>query len=894
MLSEALSIKSRLKRFFLTLLVSFGLIALGLFYTLSGVRANIDRIVEERLQQVVNNSHDSRDFGLLNSRLKVFSKTFYGDDAFLEMEGQALQNRFRVLQSRIEDVRTASLLLQLERAFDEYLRHCRWANTLLNWRTDQDDDINDLLVLIQEVIAEKTIEVALQGGDVHYLEQLILLISGYRETLLEIAKHNAEENKAKLLTGKVADLPPENQELVQLRLRMQTLTASEPPINKLGHHLLSRVQYYQYLMRLYQLEMIQLGEQGRLLDNLAGQILTAMDESDKQAAAAAISARQGIRSNIHLLLTLALSFLTLLAVAFWLSHRRLFKQHIQAPMELVSERLKAFQQGDHSSPMRLGRSDEWSEIESIFNRMLSDLRNSVSALRDSEQRYREIFTNSLEAIFRISISGEVLEVNPAAVKVFGYTSREEALLSISDMASQHYADPADRRAMIRQLYRDQKHHNFECRLLRKNKEPFWASVSNHLVRNEKGEILYIEGALQDISLRKAAQESLSKLQAYLQNIIDSMPSLLIGIDDGLKVTLWNRRVEQESGLAAQKAIGMPLAEAFQLLDPDCYLAKLRDTLATKQPARLLKLAGRRTTEKGQPRYFDMLIYPVLLKEGSGGMIHLDDISERVRLEEMMVRSEKMQSVGSLASGLAHEINNPLAAILQNVQVLTHRLSPELDKNRKVAEELGTSIELIAEYCDLRGCNKMLQAIATAGQRAAKIVENMQSFSRRGDSSFVSGSMADLLERTLELASSDYDMRYHFAFHKIRIVREYEAVPNVYCEPSQIQQVILSLLKNAAQAVSGHSDPPCISLRIFAAGKDQVCLQVEDNGPGMDSETVSKVFDPFYSTREVGSGTGLGLSIAYFIISQNHQGQLSVASEVGKGTCFDLVLKAVTC
>ncbi len=162
-MSEALSIKSRLKRFFLTLLVSFGLIALGLFYTLSGVRSNIDRIVEERLQQVVKNSHDSRDFGLLNSRLKVFSKTFYGDDAFLEMEGRALQNRFRELQGRIDDVRTASLLLQLERAFDEYLRHCRWANTLLNWRTDQDDDINDLLVLIQEVIAEKTIEVALQG-----------------------------------------------------------------------------------------------------------------------------------------------------------------------------------------------------------------------------------------------------------------------------------------------------------------------------------------------------------------------------------------------------------------------------------------------------------------------------------------------------------------------------------------------------------------------------------------------------------------------------------------------------------------------------------------------------------------------------------------------------------
>ena len=221
--------------------------------------------------------------------------------------------------------------------------------------------------------------------------------------------------------------------------------------------------------------------------------------------------------------------------------------------------------------------------------------------------------------------------------------------------------------------------------------------------------------------------------------------------------------------------------------------------------------------------------------------------------------------------------------------MSRRLSPDLSKNQETARELGTTIETIVEYTRLRGCEKMIYSISDAGQRVAKIVENIQSFSRRGASNFVPCAISALLERTVELAGSDHDMRHHFDFRKIRIVRDYHSVSNVCCEASQIQQVILSLLKNAAQALSHNTDDPQITLRLLPSGEGHVRIRIEDNGSGMKEEVVSKIFDPFYTTREVGQGTGLGLSVAYFIATQNHKGSLSVVSEVGTGSCFDLVL-----
>ncbi len=871
---------------------AFVLIAAGLVFAALAERKNIDLIVENSLRTTIQNARNSRDFGLLNARLSVFESTFYIDDKRLKDESEEIRQSIEKIQRSVVGNDLKTFLSQLGEQFSLYYDRRKWVNYLLFWRSEQDKVIDDQFQFLQEIIAEKKIRLTLAGESTDYLDQLVLLISGFRESLFEIAKLNAEENPATLLSAPLDAPVPLKSQLENLMLRLGTLTASEPPIDRLGKQLLDRFAYYQYLMEQYRHEMFRLGELTRKLNLQTGKILSAMAQLDDQTAARVLEVRNEIRTTSNFATAVVISMLGLLAGIFWISHRNLFRKHIQAPMDMVSERFELFQQGDHHSRMELGRNDEWENIEIVFNKMVSTLDESFLALRESEKRYRNIFVNATEGIFQVQFSGEVVDVNPALAKIFGFDLSGGAApiecfkaRSISDC----YYHRGDLALWMEKLKSQGHVQDFEVQMQRIDGEVFWASLSGHLIFDADGRINHIEGTIRDISASRAAKDAIRQLQLYLQNIIDAMPSILIGIDPDTKVTLWNRRAEKESSFTAAAAKGRSIFEVCNLFDPSVCQEKILETLETGQPNRILKAESLKKAENGGNRYFDILIYPLSLAEGCGAVVHMDEVTERVRLEGMMVRAEKMQSIGSLAAGLAHEINNPLAVILQNVQVLSRRLSPNLDRNRSVAQELGITIEDIVEYTRLRGCEKMIHSISTAGQRAAKIVENMQSFSRRGSDNFDYCDLADLLERTVELVGSDHDMRYNFNFQNIRIVRNYSSVPQVCCESTQMQQVFLNLLKNAAQAVYSHTSDPQIILRILPSEEGYVRIQFEDNGLGMDSEVAAQIFDPFYTTREVGEGTGLGLSVAYFIITQNHQGSLSVYSHPGEGSRFDIVL-----
>ncbi len=267
------------------------------------------------------------------------------------------------------------------------------------------------------------------------------------------------------------------------------------------------------------------------------------------------------------------------------------------------------------------------------------------------------------------------------------------------------------------------------------------------------------------------------------------------------------------------------------------------------------------------------------------MIAIRDLRERKHLEDLMIQSEKMISVGGLAAGMAHEINNPLAGILQNVQVINNRLKPDLDKNVQAAKKTGADLHKINAYMEERGLRGMLENIRSSGQRAARIVDNILSFSRKSESLLLPTNMLTLIEESLHLAESDYDLKKKFDFRKIEIIKEIDPeLPLVPCEPSQIQQVLLNLLKNGAHAMStARIVNPRFTIR--CTREDQwLRLELEDNGPGMDDEIRRRIFEPFFTTKEVGEGTGLGLSVSYFIITQTHQGELTVQSSPD-GTLF---------
>jgi len=271
---------------------------------------------------------------------------------------------------------------------------------------------------------------------------------------------------------------------------------------------------------------------------------------------------------------------------------------------------------------------------------------------------------------------------------------------------------------------------------------------------------------------------------------------------------------------------------------------------------------------------------------------LRDISERRQMQELMVQTEKMMSVGGLAAGMAHELNNPLGIILQSVQNMQRRLSPALPGNAALAHALGLDLALVGQYMHGRGIEDYIHGIQEAGERAAKIIRTMLDFSRSSQSARVSCPVNGMLDTALDLAANDYDLKKLYDFKAIRIERDYDqSQPKAQCTETEIVQVLLNIIKNAAQAMSGREqEAPAPVLRLLTRRVGQsVRIEIGDNGPGMDDSTRKRVFEPFFTTKPQGEGTGLGLSVGFFIITQKHNGTITVESQPGKGTTFAIEL-----
>ena len=371
---------------------------------------------------------------------------------------------------------------------------------------------------------------------------------------------------------------------------------------------------------------------------------------------------------------------------------------------------------------------------------------------------------------------------------------------------------------------------------------------------------------------------------YLRSIIDAMPSLLIGVNESLEVTLINAHCAEMTGVDVGSAQGMPLAEILPWLPelPQALLSTIRD----HQPRLLRKVSGKGPAGAA---WYDLTVFP-LAPGRAEAVARIDDVTARVRMEEVLMQTEKMLSVGALAAGMAHEINNPLAGILQGVQSVERRLNPELEINRRSAEKVGLDLDVLHAYLEDRKILFMLRSVQDSGVRAARIVANILEFSRRSDMSKAQVPLSQIVDKALELAVTEFDLKKGYDFRHIRIIREDDpTLPAVWCLPTQIEQVILNLLKNAAHSFipSGVKDPS-ITIR---TGWDEgmACIDIQDNGPGMDEATRERIFEPFFTTKGPGEGTGLGLSVVYYIVVEQHGGRVVVRSAPGAGTTISIKL-----
>ncbi len=382
-------------------------------------------------------------------------------------------------------------------------------------------------------------------------------------------------------------------------------------------------------------------------------------------------------------------------------------------------------------------------------------------------------------------------------------------------------------------------------------------------------------------------QSIEQIRQRLQGIIDMLPLMLVCMDTQGRVKLVNDNGLSMAGIQASGILDRPLTDLLPGLRSE--MTAIMDKTGSDQIYELKRFP---LVLQGRSGYHDITACPLPPETGIASVVLIQDVTRAVHMEEIVIQSEKMMSLGGLAAGMAHEINNPISGIMQAVQLVTSRLTTSLPANEAAARKAGITMEAVKAYMTDRHILQLLENVHKAGDLAATIVQNMLSFARKEPADKSLHDMTQIIEQALDIARTDYNLKKKYDFKQIRIIRDYEAgFPMVPCEKGKILQAMLNIIKNAAEAMHEDGRRPRTPELVFrlAVENDMAGVEISDNGPGMDDTTRKRIFEPFFTTKPVSSGTGLGLSMVYFIIKETHKGDIEVTSAPGKGTKFKIRL-----
>ncbi|MDO8262455.1 MAG: PAS domain S-box protein [Gallionella sp.] len=544
-------------------------------------------------------------------------------------------------------------------------------------------------------------------------------------------------------------------------------------------------------------------------------------------------------------------------------------------------------------------------------RDITERKQAEEALKESEEKYRSIYENTQVGLYRTRVSdGKLMMANDAMAKMFGFDSVEEATAKY--ITSEHYVDPGTRERLLDIFQQYGKFDNFEARLTRNDGVVRWFQYSGRLVQ-DKG---YIEGVAADITERRQAEDMLAESEQHFRTVAESANDAIITISDADNIVDWNHAAERLFGRTHAEMSGLPLTvlmpERFRKMHRE-GLARVVAGGASHVIGKTVELAGLRKDGSEFPLELSLAQWHIGPSQFFTAIIR--DLAERKQLEEQLtaqyqhlkdankslvesnqhlklaqnqlLQSEKMASIGLLAAGVAHEINNPIGYVNSNMgtlekyltdifavldryesaEMLLDKDNPQYEVLRRLKEEINLGY--------LREDIKALIAESHQGlERVKKIVLDLKNFSHAdSEDQWMLADIHRELDTTLNVVWNE--LKYN-----CEVVKEYGSLPEIYCLPSQLNQVFMNLLVNAAQAIEVRGT---ITLRTGQEG-DRVWAEVSDTGNGIPPEDFPHLFDPFFTTKPVGKGTGLGLSVSYSIVERHH-GKIEVHSEVGKGSTF---------
>jgi len=482
----------------------------------------------------------------------------------------------------------------------------------------------------------------------------------------------------------------------------------------------------------------------------------------------------------------------------------------------------------------------------------------------AEQKFRAIFENTVEGICRTTPDGRILAANPAVARMLGYASPQELIAAVTDIRQQVYLDPKRREELRGIIERQDVIKGYQLQFRRKDGSPLWVSLNTRAIRDAGGAILHYESTLEDISERKETEQELLRLATAVEQ---STESIIIADLNGA-IQYVNPACERITGFPRQELIGQQFDLILKGKDVPFSFREITDKIGSAGV-----WTGRFSSHKKDNTPFaeEASISPI--RNADGQIISYiainRDVTRETALEEQVRLAQKMEAIGLLAGGVAHDFNN----ILQVIQGFT---SLALDEITTPEERRG-----------------YLNQVTQAAERASQLTRQLLAFGRRQPLQRTDTDLNQVVTNQLSM------IRRLIGEHIEVCFTPAPNLENVRADRSQMEQVLLNLCVNSRDAMpkGGRIDIKSENVVIaedflenhaWVRRGRYICLTVLDGGEGMDKEIVTRIFEPFFTTKAKDKGTGLGLAMVYGIIKQ-HEGMVHVESEPGAGTTFKIYL-----
>jgi PAS domain S-box-containing protein len=584
------------------------------------------------------------------------------------------------------------------------------------------------------------------------------------------------------------------------------------------------------------------------------------------------ASRQILKSSIG---TILITLLVLMVMTGFLLRRFLNK-----PLKQLGETVKAFGLGEYDYSVSSIPYLEFKPLVAVLRDMGQKITSQIEELRSAEKKYRDIFENAAEGIYQSTPDGQFITANPAMAMILGYDSVRDLIESIKDIQNEMYVDKSCRDEFRRILAEQGFVDAFEIQAYCKDGRIKWLSLNTHSVYDDEGKIALYEGIAEDITERKQAGIDLVESRHYLEKIINSAADPIFAKDTQHCFVLINDALCNFLGIKREELMGKTDYDFFPKSQADIFREKDKMVLTT----------GGENTNEEQITDVKGIVHTIVTKKtlytddkGNKFIVGIiRDISERIkadkerkRLEALLVQAQKMEAIGTMAGGIAHDFNNILSAIIGFSELAIHELNSSPDPSV---------------------ITKHIKEVLKAGGRAKDLVRQILTFSRSAEVAYSPIELGTIVKESLRMLRSIIPST-------INITQDLSYIGMVMSNPTQIHQVMMNLSANAVHAMDEAGgvldvsltrmkiDDLSISHELGLPRGSYVRLSVSDTGHGMPPDVVERIFEPYFTTKEMGKGTGLGLSVVHGIV-KGHGGSIICRSTLGKGTVFDTYLPEI--